>query len=190
MHLPDHHQYLDDDLDPISTDDPSIHNHTEDSTHDYISLSAQSHTDHSDSDISGYLPPPSGISSEVSSAVTSDSELSPLPPLPPPLKSSKPVRQTGLLNFFPVIPGDEAHSAWGKRKRDNREKDEEERAQVMQQEEEWKQEKLLEIRGHNRISQQKRRKRIQNQEIDAGIRDKDGKKLKVSQIFIIKLTNL
>ena len=50
----------------------------------------------------------------------------------------------------------------------------------MHQEEEWKQEKLLDMRGRNRLSQQKRRKKIQEQEIEAGIRDEDGKKVQVS----------
>ena len=116
--------------------------------------------------------------SEVSSAVTSDSDLP-----PPPSKSSKPVRQTGLLNFFSVIPGDEAHAAWGKRKRDNQEADEEKRAKVKHQEEEWKQENLQDMRKRNRLSQQKHRKKIQMQEIEAGIRDESGKKLEVSQIL-------
>ena len=44
--------------------------------------------------------------------------------LPPPpslslFKSSKPVHQTGLQNFFSVIPADEAHAVWKEKKRKN-----------------------------------------------------------------------
>ena len=74
----------------------------------------------------------------------------------------------------------DTHAAWGKRKRDNWERDEEEHTRVMHQEGEWKQEKLLDMHGCNRLSQQKRRKKIQEQEIEAGIQDEDGKKVQVS----------
>ena len=60
----------------------------------------------------------------------------------------------------------------------------------MREEEEWKQEKLLDICDCNCLSQQKRQKKIKNQEIEAGIWNEDGKKLQVSQIFMIRLTNL
>ena len=122
-----------------------------------------------------HLPPSSGVSSEVGSAVTSYSDLPPPPP-----KSSKPVQQTGLLNFFSAIPGAKAHAAWGKRKRDNQERDEEDRTKVMHQQEKWKQEKLLDIHNNNCLSQQKHHRKIQKQEVEAGIRDESGKKLQVS----------
>ena len=124
--------------------------------------------------------------SEVSSAVALDSDLPPPPPPPPPppSKSSRPAQQTGLLNFFSVIPREEAHAIWGKRKRENQERDEEERAKILYQEEEWKQERLLDIRGHNHLSQQKHHKKIQRQEIEAGMWNEDGKKLQASQTFI------
>ena len=175
MHPPDHQQPVDNNPDPVTTDDPSAYDYSDSFIHDHTSLSTYDHTNHSGSDISIY-PLSSGVPSEVSSAVASDSDLPPLPPSKP----SKPVQQTGLLNFFSVIPGDEAHAAWGKRKRDNQERDKEERTRVMHQEEEWKQEKLLDMCGCNCLSQQKCHEKIQKQEIEAGIQDEDGKKVQVS----------
>jgi biopolymer transport protein ExbD len=189
MHLSDHQQPIDDNLDLITTDDPSAYEYTDSPIHDHTSLSVYGHTDYSGSDRSIHLPPSSGVPSEVSSAVTSDSDLPPPPPPSPPPKSSKPVQQTGLLNFFSAVPRDEVHAAWGKRKRDNWERDEEARIEVTRKQEKWKQEKLSDIREGNRLSQQKRRKKIQKQEIKAGMRDEDGKKVQVSHNFHLKLTS-
>jgi hypothetical protein len=66
----------------------------------------------------------------------------------------------------------------------NKDRDEEEHAETMRQEKEWKQEKLQVRQAQNRLSQQKRRKRIKNQEIQAGVQDEDGKKIQVRQIPI------
>jgi len=175
IHPPDYQQHTDSDLDPITTDDHSAYEYTDSSIYGHTSLSVQDYTNYSGSDVSAHLPPSSGVPSEVSSAVTSDSDLP-----PPPHKPAKPVRQTGLLNFYSVIPGGEAHAAWGKRKRDNQEKDEKERAEITLQEGRWKQKKLLDTREHNRLSQQKHRKKIWEQEVKTGVRDEDGKKLQVS----------
>lgn len=172
-------QPTDDDLDPMATDDPAAYDYSDSSIHDNSELSAHDYTDQSVSGISAHFPPSSGMPSEVSSAVTSDSDLPPLPS-PAPFKSSKPAKQTGLLNFFPTVSAGEVHAAWGKRKRENQERDEKERAEVMRQEEEWKQEKLSDVRERNRLSQQKRRKRIHGQEMKTGIRNEDGKKSQVS----------
>ena len=127
---------MDDDFDLSIDTNPSIHDHTNPSTHDHTDSSiygcadpsAYNHTDYSGSDIPIHPPLSSNAQTELSSAVTSDSDL----PAP------KPVRQAGLLNFFSAIPADEAHAAWSKRKRDNRERDEEECAKIIHQEEEWR----------------------------------------------------
>jgi hypothetical protein len=84
------------------------------------------HSNYSNSDISTHPPPSSNAPTEISSAVASDSDL-----LLPQTKSSKPIKQTGLLNFFSVILGDEAHAMWGKRKRVNLERDEEQCAETI-----------------------------------------------------------
>jgi len=55
----------------------------------------------------------------------------------------------------------------------------------MQEEKEWREEKLADVRERNLLSQQKRRRRIKDQEIQAGIRDKDGKKLPVSKLLTL-----
>lgn len=178
-HSDAHQQYSDGDLDPIIIDDPATYDYTNSSAYDYSELSAYNHADQSGSDISGQLPLSSGVPSEVSSAVTSDSDLPPPPPSLP-SKSLKPVQQTGLLNFFSVVPGHEAHATWGKNKRKNRERDEEERAEIRRDEEKRKQEKVLVRRKNNNLAQQKHRKRIHDQEIKNGIRDEDGKKFQVS----------
>jgi len=138
------------------------------------------HSNHSYSDIATHPPPTSNAPTEVSSPVVSDSDLP-----PPQTQPSKPIQQTGLLNFFPIIPADEAYATWRKRKRDNLERDEEERAEIMQEEKEWREEKLVDVRERNLLSQQKHRRRIKDQEIQAGIRDKDGKKLPVSKLLTL-----
>ena len=114
-------QSTDDDLDMITTEDPSVPDHTDSSsTHNHINLPVHNHFDYSGSDISAHLPPSSNLPTQVNSAVTSDSGL------PPP-----PVKQSNLLNFFSVVPTDEAYTTWAKRKRDNQERDKEEYAEVM-----------------------------------------------------------
>ena len=82
--------------------------------------------------------------------MTSDSDYPPPSPHP-----SKPPQQAGLLNFFSVIPSGEAHATWAKRKRDNQEKDEEEHGKIMQQQQEWREEKHRKLHARNRVSQQK-----------------------------------
>ena len=171
-----HQQSMDDDYDLSIDTDPSIHDHTNPSAHDhtdssihgYPDPSAYNHTNYSGSDISIHPPLSSNAQTELSSAVTSDSDL------PPP----KPVQQAGLLNFFSAIPADEAHAAWSKRKRDNRERDEEERAEIMQQEEEWREAKRQKRREQNRISQQNHRNKVKSHK-----QNEDKMKLPVSEIF-------
>lgn len=152
----------DDDSDLMITDDPMIYPHSDSSAHDpadqselstydladQSDLSVYDYADQSGSGISTHPPPSSGIPSEVSSAVNSDSELPPLS-----LKSSKPMQQTGLLNFFSPIPADQAHAAWSEKKRKYRERDDEQRNKIMLQEEKWKEEKRLDIHERNLISQ-------------------------------------
>ena len=82
--------------------------------------------------------------------MASDSDL----PLPSP-HPSKPPQQAGLLKFFSVIPSDEAHATWAKRKRDNQEEDEKEHAKIMQEEEEWREEKCQRLHKQNCINQQR-----------------------------------
>jgi hypothetical protein len=144
------------------------------------------HSNYSNSDITTHLPPSSNAPTEVSSAVASDSELL----LPPKTQSSKPTKKPGLLNFFPVIPADEAHAAWGKRKRANFERDEEERAEIMRKEEKQKEEKLADLRERNLVSQRKRRRKVKDQEVRVGVRDKDGKKLPVSKLLTLEIAKL
>jgi hypothetical protein len=170
---------MDEDVDPIITNNPTFHDITDSQTYDYSEPSAFNCTEQSGSGISAHPPPSSGGPSEVNSAVTSDSDLPPPPPLPL-FKPSKSIKQTGLSSFFSTIPAEQANAAWGKRKRENREMEDEKRAKVKRREEEWKEEKLLEKREGNRLSQQKRRDKIKQQEVKAGIRGDDGKKLQVS----------
>ena len=66
------------DLDPFVIDGPSIHDHNNSFIHEYTDPSIYGHADYSGSDISTYLPPSSNVQTEVSSAVTSDSDLPPL----------------------------------------------------------------------------------------------------------------
>jgi len=178
IHSPIYQQSTDDNLDMIITEDPSVPDHTDSSTHDHINLPVYNHSDYSGSDISAHLPPSSNLQTEVNSAVTSDSDL------PPP-----PVKQSNLLNFFSVVPTDEAYTTWAKRKRDNQERDEEKRAEVMHQQEEWREKKCQKLRDRNRVSQQKHRKKIKNQGQEASIQGEGQKQLSVSKIFISKTTN-
>jgi hypothetical protein len=170
-----------DDSDQMVTDDPTTQDYTESSVYDYSEWSAHDYSDQSGSGISMQYPPSSNVSSEVNSAVASDSDLP-----QPSHKASKPVHQTGLLNFFSTIPADKAQAMWREKKRKNREKDDEERAEIMQQEKEWKTEKLQIQRENNKLSQRKRRKRIHEEEIRSGVRDKDGKRVQVRYFIIIK----
>jgi hypothetical protein len=159
-------------------DDPPTHDHSDSSIQHHSELSAHEYTDQSGSRGQLYLPPSSGVSSEV---ITSESDLPPLPPF----KSSQPVKEAGLFKFFAPMPGGQAHATWSDKKRKYRDRDEEERTRILHQEEEQKKEKLEVRRGKNQLSQQKRRKKLQNQEIVAGVRDQDGKKIQVREIFIL-----
>ena len=170
-----------DDSDQMVTDDPITQDYTESSVYDYSEWSAHDYSEQSGSGISIQHPPSSNVSSEVNSAVASDSDLP-----QPSYKASKPVHQTGLLNFFSTIPTDKAQAMWREKKRKNREKDEEEHAEIMQQEKEWKAEKLQIRRENNKLSQRKRRKRIHREEIRSGVRDKDGKRVQVRYSTIRK----
>jgi hypothetical protein len=158
------------------TDDPTTYDYTDSSIYDNSELSGCEYTDQSGPGISSHLPPSSGVASEVSSAVTSDSDLPPVPPF----KSSKPTQKSSLLNYFAPTSAAEAHAVWGKRKRENQDRDEEKHAEVRRKEEKWKQKKASDMRERNRLSQQKCREKILGQEINVGIRDKDGKKIQVS----------
>lgn len=169
---------MDEDLDPTITDDLQTHDCSDSSIYVYSGYN----TEHSGSGISLDYPPSSGISSGINSGATSDSDLPPPSPPPPPSSSSKPlkpVNQTGLLNFFSAIPTDGAHVAWSEKKRKNRDRDKEELAETKHRETQWRQHKLQVSREKNRLSQQKHRKRIQDEEIKAGIRNEDGQKVQV-----------
>lgn len=156
-------------------DDPSANDYSDSSLQHYSELSAHEYNNQSGSSGQLHFPPSSGVSSEVSPAITSDSDLPPLPSF----ESSKPVKQAGLLKFFSPIPTEEAHAIWSDRKRKYRERDEEEYAEILYQEQQHKQEKLQVRREKNRLSQQKWHKKLQSQEIRAGVRDQDGKKIQV-----------
>jgi len=176
MYPPTHQQSTDNDLDFFISDGPSTYDHTDSSIPNHTDLSTGNHTNNSGSDISTYFPPSSNAPSEVSSPVASDSDL----PLLPPPGPSKPVQQSGLLKIFPIVPAAEVHATWGKRKGDNHERDKEEHGKVLHQQEEWREEKLLDLHERNRLSQQKCRRMAMNQEQDAGLRDEHGKKIQVS----------
>lgn len=163
INLPAQQQSIGNDSDMIIVDD----------------LSTYSGSDYTGSGLGVSLPPSSEMPTELSSAVVSDSD----PPLPSSSKSLKPVQQSGLLNFFPIIPADEAHTAWSKRKRDNQDRDEEERAEVTRQQEGWKEKKLQTNRERNRLAQQKHRKKVKEQ------KGADGEKVPVSVIFILRPIN-
>ena len=154
-----HQQSSGDDIDMVITKDPSI----------------PDHSGYSGSDTSAHLPPSSNIPTEVSSAVASDSDLPPLP-----------TKQTGLLNFFSVVPGAEAYTVWAKRKRENQGKDEEEHAKVMRQEEEWRESKRQKLRDRKRLNQQNHRKKVMDQERKASMKDEGQEQPPVSKIFISK----
>ena len=175
IHSSIHQQSTEDDMDVSITDGLSVPDYTDSSIPDHTNSSAYHPSDYSGSD-SAYLHQPSNVPTEVSSAVTSDSDLP-----PPSFGSFKKTKQTGLLNFFSAIPADEAHAVWSKRKRDNQGRDEEERTEAKHQEEEWRETKRQKQRDNNRLSQQKHRKKIKNQEKKAGIQDESGKNLPVSE---------
>lgn len=73
---------------------------------------------------------------------------------------------------------------------DNLERDEKERAETMRQEEQWKEEKAAKRRKHNTLAQQKHRKKKKAEEIKAGVRNKDGKKLPVSHTSVLETVKL
>ena len=89
--FPAHQQFMSDSMGgtPFTSDSPIY-------DYDYYNHS---------SDIVTNPPLSSSIPTEANSAVVSDSDLPPLQVLP-----SKQVQQTGLLNFFSVIPADEAYA--------------------------------------------------------------------------------
>ena len=159
--------------------------HTDSSIYDQTNSSACDHPNYSGSDIAAYLPPTSNPPTEVSSAMTSDSDLP--PPLP---HSSKPSKQAGLLNYFSAIPSNEAHATWAKRKRDNQEGDKEKRAKLMQQEEEWREEKRQKLRNRNRINQQRHRKKAMDQESEADMEVGTQGEHSVSEIFVWIIAHL
>ena len=165
-----------------STDDhtdPSGYDATNSSGYGYTDPSGYDHTDHSGSDLLTHPLLSSNVPTEVSSAVTSDSDLLHLPRL----KSSKQTQQSGLLNFFSVAPEEDSYSMWRKRKRDHQERDEEEQAKIMCWEKKWKEEHAERLHKRNHLNQQKHQKKVKAEEIKAGVRNKEGKKLQVSLIF-------
>jgi len=143
--------------------DLSGYDHTDPSGYDYTSPSGYDHTDYSGSDLATHPPPSSNAPSDVPSAVTSDSDLPHLLQS----KSSKQTQQSGLLNFFSVVPAEDAYSLWKKRKRDNLERDEEQHAETVRQEKKWKEEKAEKLHSHNRLNQQTHCKREKAKEIQA-----------------------
>jgi hypothetical protein len=143
-------------LDLIVTDNPTTCDYTDSSTHNNSELSGCEYTDQSGPGISSHLPPV------------------------PPFKSSKPIQKSSLLNFFALTSAAEVHAIWEKRKRENQDRDKEKHAEVRHKEEKWKQKKASDMHECNRLSQQKYHEKIHGQEINAGIWDKDGKKIQVS----------
>jgi hypothetical protein len=101
-------------------------------------------------------PPPSILPSEASSALASDSDL-------PSPSSTKAKKQTDLHSFFLKMPGDELHAKWGKRKRDNEDRDREESAKQKQKAEAQKLHKQAKTRANNKVSQRKRRDRLEKE---------------------------
>jgi hypothetical protein len=98
-------------------------------------------------------PPSSTMPSETNSAAVSESDLL----FPSSIKARK---QTGLLDFFSRMPAKEVHEKWGKRKRENEDRDREEHAKLKQKEEAEKIQKLEKRRANNRVSQARRRERL------------------------------
>jgi hypothetical protein len=182
-HLAAYPQSADDGQDTFITDNSPTHGSTNSSIHD-SDPPAYSYTDYSDSDISPHLPPSTNAPTEASSAAASDSDL-PHPPLQPP----KPPQQTGLLNFFSTVPADEVHAAWGKRKRDNRERDEEKCAKILCQEEEWRDEKHQKQHDENPVAQQKHHTKVKSQVQKPGVHGENGMNLPVSEIFTSNTAN-
>ena len=147
--------------------------------HDY------SGPDDSDSDMA--YPPSSAVTSEASSfvpseassAVASESEL----PFAiasesnlhlPRITQPKSKKQAGIQNYFHVLSKDEAQIQ-PKRKRATSD-DEASRAKRIRKE---KERKLNHRREGNRLSQQRHREKLKKVEIKQGIRDSDGKLIKV-----------
>ena len=125
-----HSQLTDDDSDLMITDDPMIYPHSDSSAHDpadqselstydladQSDLSVYDYADQSGSGISTHPPPSSGIPSEVSSAVNSDSELPPLS-----LKSQNQCNKLVYSTFF-LLFLQTKHMLHGVRKRESTEK--------------------------------------------------------------------
>ena len=159
-----------------------INDHTDHSGHDCPNHFLHSHTDCSGFDSVTYPPPSSNAPTDISSAVTSDSELLHLPQP----RSSKLKQQSGLLNFFSVAPAENSYSIWRKRKRDNQERDGKEHAETTCQEKEWKEEEAEKLCKQKCLNQQAHREKVKAKEVKAGLRDKDGKKkLPVSHILVL-----
>lgn len=99
-------------------------------------------------------PPSSAFPSKASSAVASDSEVP---------SSTKATKQTGLLNFFPKVPTEQAYASWRKRKRENQEKDREEYEELKRQEKVEENKKKVHRCEQNQRAQQKRRSKFKKQ---------------------------
>jgi hypothetical protein len=135
-----------------------------------------------DSDSEMSYPPSSVITSEMSSAAASESDL-PSPaisdsdlPLQSKVKESKPRVQTGIQNFFRVLSEAEIKAQQAKRKR----ADSDDEALLAERVRKKKERKAADKRERNRLSQQKCREKLKKVEIKKGIRDSDGKLVQVS----------
>ena len=133
-----------------------------------------------------FYPPSSGISSEASSAVVSESDLPSAAVsdsdllVPSRKKPSAHKKQTGIQDFFQVLSEDDVQAAQAKRKRVDSEEEEVERAQRRKKEEKQKEKKLASRRENNRLAQQERREKLTAIDIKAGVRGDDGKLIRVS----------
>lgn len=132
-----------------------------------------------------FYPPPSGVPSEASSAVVSESDLpsaavSDSDLLFPPKGLSAHKKQAGIQEFFRVLSEDEVQAAQAKRKWVDSEEEEADRAQRRKKEEKQKQKKLNSRRENNRLAQQKHRRKLVEIDIEKGVRNSEGELIQVS----------
>ena len=133
-----------------------------------------------------FYPPSSGISSEASSAVVSESDLPSAAVsdsdlfIPSRKKPSAHKKQTGIQDFFQVLSEDDVQAAQAKREWADSEEEEVEQAQHRKKEEKQKEKKLASRQENNRLAQQKHRKKLTVVDIEAGVQGDDGKLIWVS----------
>jgi hypothetical protein len=128
-----------------------------------------------DSDSEMSYPPSSVITSEMSSAAASESDL----PSPAISDSDLPLQsrvQTGIQDFFRVLSEAEIKAQQAKRKR----ADSGDEALQVEHRRKQKEREAAQKKERNRLSQQKCREKLKKVEIKKGIRDSDGKLVQVS----------